>query len=178
MSPGARQGFFHLILSNAIFQNFLDSLASPKGSTDANRFNSLISQFWGDILIYDQHPKIGAIVNAYTVNATAFSVTGAALDPRTIPESYVFLREVNRVPYGVQFRDSRELARQVSPRRPIAILENDGVLVTGKNVLDAFDRLEVLESTAEALINSRPLGHVEPMPDGVVAELERKFFDE
>ena len=128
--------------------------------------------------IYDRHPQIGAIVNAYTVNATAFSVTGAALDPRTIPESYIFLREVNRLSYGVQFRDSRELARQISPRRPIAILENDGVLVAGTSVLDAFDRLEVLESTAEALINSRPLGDVEPMPDAVVAELEREFSDE
>lgn len=128
--------------------------------------------------IYDRHPQIGAIVNAYTVNATAFSVTGAALDPRTIPESYIFLREVNRLPYGVPFRDSDELARQISPRRPIAILENDGVLVTGTGVLDAFDRLEVLESTAEALINSRPLGDVEPMPDAVVAELEKAFFDE
>lgn len=128
--------------------------------------------------IYDRHAQIGAIVNAYTVNATAFSVTGAALDPRTIPESYIFLREVNRLPYSVPFCDSGELARQISPRRPIAILENDGVLVTGSGVLDAFDRLEVLESTAEALINSRPLGDVAPMPDAVVAELEREFFGE
>ncbi|NQT17444.1 MAG: class II aldolase/adducin family protein [Planctomycetes bacterium] len=128
--------------------------------------------------IYDRHPQIGAIVNAYTVNATAFSVTGAALDPRTIPESYIFLREVNRLPYDVPFCDSGELARQISPRRPIAILENDGVLVAGTSVLDAFDRLEVLESTAEALINSRPLGDAEPMPDAVVAELVREFFDE
>jgi len=128
--------------------------------------------------IYDRHSQIGAIVNAYTVNATAFSVTGAALDPRTIPESYIFLREVNRLPYSVPFRDSGELARQISPRRPIAILENDGVLVTGAGVLDTFDRLEVLESTAEALINSRPLGDVAPMPDAVVAELEKAFFGE
>jgi L-fuculose-phosphate aldolase len=31
-------------------------------------------------------------------------------DARTIPESYLFLREVRRVPFGVQFGDGRELA--------------------------------------------------------------------
>ncbi len=37
-------------------------------------------------------------------------------------------------------------------------LENDGTLVSGRSILDAFDRLEVLETTAEALINNRSLG--------------------
>jgi L-fuculose-phosphate aldolase len=126
--------------------------------------------------IYARHPEIGAIVNAYTVNATAFSVTGAALNSRTIPESYIFLRDVGRVPYGVQFRDSDDLATRVSPQQPISLLENDGVLVCGTNVLDAFDRLEVLESTAEALINSRPLGEVAPMSDETIEALIQAFL--
>jgi len=128
--------------------------------------------------IYDRHPEIRAIANAYPVNATAFSVTGAALDTRTIPESYIFLRDVQRIPYGLQFQDGEEIARRVSPRQPIALLENDGVLVCGTSVLDAFDRLEVLESTAEALINSRPLGPVAPMGNDVIAELNRAFLGE
>jgi L-fuculose-phosphate aldolase len=126
--------------------------------------------------IYARNPHVGAVVNAYTVNATAFSVTDATLDSRTIPESYIFLRDVHRVPYGVQFQNSAELAKQISPEQPIAILENDGVLVTGANVLDAFDRLEVLESTAEAVINSCPLGDVVPMSDAVIKELSAAFF--
>ena len=126
--------------------------------------------------IYERHPAVGAIVNAYTVNATAFSVTGAELNSRTIPESYIFLRDIQQLPYGPQFQDGQELARCISAEQPIALLENDGVLVTGSDVLDAFDRLEVLESTAEALINSRPLGAVAPMSDAVIEELSRAFF--
>ena len=87
------------------------------------------------------------------------------------------MRDVNRIAYGVQFRAiAAALAEQVSPERPIALLENDGVLVCGTSVLDAFDRLEVLESTAEAIINSRILGEVSPMSDAVIAELEQAFF--
>lgn len=126
--------------------------------------------------LYRRHPQIGAIVNAYTVNATAFSVTEAALDCRTIPESYVVLRDAQRIPYGMQFTDYPGLAERISTRQPIAVLENDGVLVTGGGILEAFDRLEVLEATAEAIINSRPLGDLAVMPQQVIDELRTAFF--
>ncbi len=125
--------------------------------------------------IYDKHPGVMSIVLAHPVNATAFSVTDTPLDVRTIPESYVFLRDVHRVPYGVQYRDDGKIADHVSESSPAALLENDGVLVTGRSVLDAFDRLEVLESTAEAVINARAVGEVTPMPDRVIDELRRTF---
>ena len=57
--------------------------------------------------IYRPHPEVRAIVTAYPVNATAFSVTAATLDARTIPESYLFLREVQRVPYGASSKRAR-----------------------------------------------------------------------
>ncbi len=54
----------------------------------------------GHRAIYEAHPQFEAVVNAYPVNATAFSVTDAVLDSRTIPESYIFLRDVGRVPFA------------------------------------------------------------------------------
>ncbi|MFV0444230.1 MAG: class II aldolase/adducin family protein [Planctomycetaceae bacterium] len=126
--------------------------------------------------IYQRHPEFQAIVNADPVNATAFSVTGVTLDTRTIPESYIFLRDVARIPYGVQFTDPATLAASVSPQQPIALQENDGALVCGTTILDAFDRLEVLESTAEAVINATSLGEVTPMPTDVIDELKRAFL--
>ncbi len=125
--------------------------------------------------IYRQHPAIQSIVNAYPVNASAFGITDTPLDSRTIPESYLFLKDVNRIPYGTQFGDGTELAQLASPKNPILILDNDGVQVWGTSVLDAFDRLEVLETTAEAMINSRPLGAMVPMSDEAIADLNKKF---
>ncbi len=127
--------------------------------------------------VYEAHPQIQAVVNAYPVNATAFSTSAAALDTRTIPESYLFLRDVGRVAYGARFGDGRDLAALSSPRLPILILENDGVMVLGTTILDAFDRLEVLESTAEAIINALALnqGTIHRMPDEVIEELNRAF---
>jgi L-fuculose-phosphate aldolase len=128
--------------------------------------------------IYRRHPAVGAVINAYPVNATAFSVTGALLDTRTIPESYVVVRRVGRAPFGLQFGDGAELAGLLSPEQPAIVLENDGVLVTGASVLEAFDRLEVLESTAEALINCRALGTLQPLSADVTRELDQAFFGE
>ena len=125
--------------------------------------------------IYRKHPDVKTIVFAHPVNATAFSVTDVKFDTRTIPESYVFLLDVERVPYGVQFRDDGSIADYVSSGSPAAILENDGVLVTGSSVLDAFDRLEVLESTAEAVINAGSIGKVCTMPEAVIQELRSEF---
>jgi L-fuculose-phosphate aldolase len=125
--------------------------------------------------IYRRQPEVGAVINAYPVNATAFSVTGTELDTRTIPESFVVLRTVGRAPYGLQFEDPAALASLLSHRQPALLLENDGALVTGKTVLEAFDRLEVLESTAEAIINSQAVGARAPMSEARVRELERAF---
>jgi L-fuculose-phosphate aldolase len=125
--------------------------------------------------IYRRYPEVQAIVNAIPVNATAFSVTATPLDTRTIPESYLFLKDVGVIPFGRQYEDGERVASLVSPDSPVALIENDGVLVLGTSVLDAFDRLEVLEATAEAVINSRAIGDVQRMNEATIAELLQAF---
>lgn len=125
--------------------------------------------------IYRRHPSIRSIINAYPVNATAFSVCGMAIDTRTIPESYVVARKPGLVPYGLQFQDPDHVAALLSAKQPVMVLQNDGVLVTGSGILEAFDRLEVLESTAEAIINSRALAPIRKMAEEAIRALEEAF---
>lgn len=126
--------------------------------------------------IYRRHPKIKAIVLATPPNATAFSVSSVKLDVRTIPESYIFLRDVAVLPYALAYGDGSELAARMTPEFPVALLENGGALVLGQSILDAFDRLEVLESTADAVINARLVGSVQPMNEAVINELIEAFL--
>lgn len=127
--------------------------------------------------IYHAHPSVQAIAMATPVNATAYSVSRETLDTRTIPESYIFLRDVSRIPFEAAYGDPAAFAARCHPNFPVSLLENDGVMVLGTSLLDAFDRLEVLESTAEALINSKPLGAVRPMDAAVIDELVREFLN-
>lgn len=125
--------------------------------------------------VYRRHPVVQSVINAAPVNATAFSLVGAVPDTRTIPESHVVVRTPQWAPFRLQFARPGELAELVSTEAPTAILESNGVLVTGRSVFEAFDRLEVLESTAEALVNARALGELVPISDEAVAELDRLF---
>lgn len=127
-------------------------------------------------LIYQKHPEIRAIVNATPVNATAFSASATKLDSRTIPESYIFLRDVAVLPFSWVYDAPEKIAETMTPEFPIALIENDCALVLGKTILDAFDRLEVLESTAEAVILSCSIGEVQPMADEVIDELIGAFL--
>ncbi|MBI2496449.1 MAG: class II aldolase/adducin family protein [Opitutae bacterium] len=127
-------------------------------------------------LIYERHPDIGAVINAQPAHATAFCVSGAPLSTHTIPESYVVLNNAPMLPFHRIVEDAGRLADRVSLRDcPVILIENEGVLVVGQNVLDAFDRLEVLEATSEALLLSRPLGPVVAMPPAAIDELRRVF---
>lgn len=125
--------------------------------------------------IYRRHPDVSAILFAHPIHATAYSVTDAVLDSCTIPESYLVLREVQRLEYGMPYRDVDRLAERISMKSPTCLLANDGCLVVGNSPLDAFDRLEVLEATAEASIQTRSLGELKAMPASVIADLDRAF---
>ena len=127
-------------------------------------------------LIYERHPEVGAIINAQPAHASAFCMTDAALSTRTIPESYVVLNDAPKLAFLRIVEDADRIAAEVSLRkRPVILIENEGALVLGRDVLDAFDRLEVLEATTEALLLARSLGPVVPMPDAAIEELRKAF---
>jgi L-fuculose-phosphate aldolase len=125
--------------------------------------------------IYKAHPEIRAVVNALPVNATAFSVSGAELNTRTIPESFLFLKDVRKIPFEELYGDPDSVARAIGPKNPVVLLDHNGALVAGRAVLDAFDRLEVLEATAAAILRARALGAITPMSDQVIDELLAAF---
>ena len=116
--------------------------------------------------IYDAHPDVMAIANACPLNAMAFSVCRRTVDTRTIPESYIFVREVSLLPFETVYNDFALLARTLTLQSPAAVLANSGVMVVGDSVLAAFDKLEVLECSAEAVLDAQPIcGHVAMNPE-------------
>ena len=58
---------------------------------------------------------------------------------------------------------------------PLAIFANDCVIVTGKDLLTAFDRLEVAEYSAKSLISAMGIGTVRPIDEQRVAALKQAF---
>ena len=125
--------------------------------------------------IYAANPEINAVASAQSPAVTAFSVTGTALDSAFIPESYVVLRGIPVIEFGRQYTDERRLAREISPKTPVVLLRNDAVLTTGKSLTQAFDRLEVAEFSARAILAATRLGGIIRIDRGALDAIEEKF---
>ena len=126
--------------------------------------------------LYAQHPYINAIITTQAPSATAYSVTGQKFDTRTIPESYLVLRDIPLIAYGAQFGKAKKLSAAISPKVPVVLLQNDAILTTGQDLPQAFDRLEVAEFSARALIDTAHIGKLKPISEEALEALNRAFF--
>jgi L-fuculose-phosphate aldolase len=126
--------------------------------------------------IYRLHPDIQCVITAQSPYASAFAIAERDFSTRTIPESYIMLLDVPKVPYGMQYHDPQVVAQVISAQCPVVLLQNDCLLTTGASILQAFDRLEVAEFTARSLIETASIGGEVPISDDHIRELEAKFL--
>ncbi|MCL2377453.1 MAG: class II aldolase/adducin family protein [Defluviitaleaceae bacterium] len=126
-------------------------------------------------LIYEKHPNIHSVLGAEPPHAMAFAVTDAVFDPRTIPESYILLRNIQKVSFSSVFVDIENVVDMFSERTPVLICENNQILATGSSLLDAFDRLEVCEATAHSIIAARDIGEMVHISDEEIKEIDDAF---
>ncbi|MBC8060718.1 MAG: class II aldolase/adducin family protein [Clostridiaceae bacterium] len=125
--------------------------------------------------IYEKHPHINSVIIAHAPNIMAFAVTEIAFDSRTIPESYILLRNIPKVSYGTVFMETEKLAEKFVPSVPIVLVKNDCIIATGSSLINAFDRLEVAEYSAKAIIACKQLGDIVTIDDEKIAALEVAF---
>ncbi|MCM8899646.1 class II aldolase/adducin family protein [Caldicoprobacter algeriensis] len=125
--------------------------------------------------IYDKHPHINSVLIAHPPNIMAFAVTDENFETKTIPESYIMLRNIPKLPFGCTFRQPEMTADAFSKEISVVLVENDCVIVTGSSLLNAFDKLEVAEYSAKAIIAARDLGELVTINDEQVAEIEKAF---
>ena len=130
---------------------------------------------WLHQKIYEQHPEINAIILTQPEYLMAYGVAHKKLDVRTIPESWIFLQDMENVPFGSHFVGNNSIPEKISSANPGVIIENDSVLMTGSDLLQAFDRLEVAEFSAKSLVMGTSLGSFEPMSDKEIDDLRKAF---
>lgn len=126
--------------------------------------------------ILQVRPDINAIVHAHPVTASAFSTSSTPIRCDLLSECYVILSQVQMAPYGLTASDDlAEKVAEVARRTDCLLMRNHGVVTLGKTMLQAFDRLEVIETAAETTLIARQLDNVEGIGPDQLREIDALF---
>jgi L-fuculose-phosphate aldolase len=123
-------------------------------------------------LCYRERPDVFAVVHAHPKFATALALAGVSLAQCILSESCITLGGILTAPYSTPTTDEvpntlRPLIRQTNA----IILNRHGALTLGRTLDEAYDRLEIVEHSAQITHAARVIGPVAPLPEAEVRKL-------
>lgn len=150
-----------------------DLAAVEEGRAEAGR---VLSPMTGvHQAIYQRHPQVQSVIICQPQHTMAFAVTDEPLDSKTIPESYIMMRDIPRISEQVLLAGPEKIAQAFNESTPVVMVENDCLIVAGQSMLNAFDRLEVTEYSAMSIIMSKSLGAIVPIDEKGLEEIRKGF---
>jgi len=126
--------------------------------------------------IYRVRPDVNAVVHAHPVFSSAFCATQREINCRLIGESRAVLGKPAIAGYALM--GTQELAANAAlaaGESNVILLKNHGVVCLGKTLLQAFDRMEVLEAAARMTFITNLTGDTCEMGDADLADIDRLF---
>ena len=124
------------------------------------------------LLIYKMRPDVKAVCHAHPPHGTAFAVAGLPIDKPILSEVILTLGCVPLTDYGTP--STNELTDAMKPfvkNHNALLMANHGAVAYGKDLWEAFDRMETLEHTARIAILSRALGNANDLPPDAIEKL-------
>ena len=126
--------------------------------------------------IYKKKNDVLAIVHAHPVYASLFTAIKAKINTSLTAEAKAILGNPLFVRYAVMGSAAlAEVAAENILKSDILLLENHGILTTGSNLLQAFDKIEVLENAAKMTLMAEMTGRKRPLDKARILELEKLF---
>lgn len=123
--------------------------------------------------VYQENQDVMAVTHAHPPVATSFAIAGISLDKAVLPEAVVQLGSVPIAHYATP--GSQEVPDSIAPfckTHNGVLLANHGALSWGKDVFDAFYRLESMEYYATILMyTGRVIGKQNELSCSQVNEL-------
>lgn len=110
-------------------------------------------------MIYQMRPDVKAVIHTHPVFATAFALAGKNIPDNYLIETTMMLPDIALAEYAPP--GTQALAEAIRPHVPVSnvvLLKNHGALTYGKDLTDAYNKMEVLESIAKTIIMSKILG--------------------
>lgn len=109
--------------------------------------------------IYKMRPDVKAIIHVHSVALTSFACARKSINQNIHPENILVFDDIPLAPYGMP--SSEELVENTVKffeDRDVVLMANHGVVACGKDLEDAFTKIEMAEANAQIIINSSILG--------------------
>ena len=123
--------------------------------------------------VYNENPDVMAVTHAHPPVATSFAIAGISLDRAILPEAVVNLGSVPIAHYATP--GSQDVPDSIAPyckSHNAVLLANHGALSWGKDLTEAYHRLESLEYYATVLMyTGRIIGRANELSCSQVNEL-------
>ncbi len=124
------------------------------------------------LFAYSRRPEVNAVVHCHPVFATAFASSGEGLVKNIFPEVILTLGKVPLCKFATPSTDALPLSMEPFIDYAWALLlQNHGAVTLGKNLDDAYFKMEKLEHAAKTICMSRILGGEKELPEEKVLEL-------
>jgi L-fuculose-phosphate aldolase len=128
------------------------------------------------LAIYSRRPDVKAIVHAHPIFSTSFAIAGKEIKTNLAGEARAILGVPVKAAYVLM--GTQELADKVadaSLKGNVILMENHGILTVGENLLQAYDRMEVLESAAKMTFITTLLGGGKELTDEELKSIDKLF---
>jgi len=121
------------------------------------------------LAIYEKRADGMAVVHGHPPIATAFTIAGLSLAQCVIPEVVFTLGSIPTTDYATPTsEEGPKVIQDLIENHDAIVLDRHGAVTMGKDVFDAYRKLEKVEHCAEVTLAARQLGQVKTLtPDEI-----------
>jgi L-fuculose-phosphate aldolase len=125
------------------------------------------------LAIYEERPDINAVVHAHPVHATGFATANVPLEKCVLAEIITTLGSIPIAPYGTpSTKELPDSIREIIRHADACLLANHGALTCGKDVFDAYFKMERVEHYAHIMFVAKMLGGEKVLNTAQVEKLQ------
>ena len=124
------------------------------------------------IEFYKKRPEMNYVMHVHSPYLTAFASAGIALDDKISPEIIYCFEKIPLAEYSIP--GSKELVEKTSKyfeNYDVVLMANHGVIIAGKDIKDAFYKLDLCENYTKTVICAKLLGGAKILPEEEVEKI-------
>lgn len=125
------------------------------------------------LAIYKKFPEVGAVIHSHPPHAVAFCLANIPLPEGIHPEAEVFLGKTVFAQYATPGKPDlpQSFIDKLTPLTNTVLMANHGSISIGKDLTEAYYRLEILDNYCKQLLLTQQLGRVNVLDNNQMLDL-------